>query len=447
MSERKLNPVAWMEGMFLRPHHLQQQDLAADARLHYHLRSVDPFHWGIRELAIDEEALGEGRIVILRLEAVMRDGTIVRFPGNAVVETRQFDPKREKVEVFLGLRQRSTTDPNAGAPGVTARNARWVVQESEAPDWNRGGNESAVEVLAPNVRVLISGEEAELELYESFKLAEIEATDDSKRPFALSRDYVPPLLAVQASPVLAEDMARIANLVAARVRVAAGQTQTFSVQSTPVLWMRYTLARAAPLLRHLASTGATHPFPLYTALVEIAGALGAFHLEDAAELPLYDHENLALCYRELLAFINDKLERITPINFHKLPMSFEPQVQSYVTKALNVQLVDPRNAYYLAIKAALDGEVLADQVVSQGIASSARGVGSLIKFAIPGLRLEKLPGAPTEIEAMAGFQYFKVDPHHREWTKVRDEFSLALHLGKNQNATVFLYVSVPEGGA
>jgi type VI secretion system protein ImpJ len=447
MSSGKLNPVAWMEGMFLRPHHLQQQDLAADARLHYHLRAIDPFHWGVRELVIDEEALGEGRVVILRLEAVMRDGTIVRHPGNAVVETRQFDPKREKVEVFLGLRQRSISDPNAGPQGVAARNARWVVQQEESPDWNRGGNESAVDVLAPNVRVLLSGEETELELYESFKLAEIVATDDSKQPFALSRSFVPPLLSVQASPVLSEEMTRIVNQVAARVRVAAGQTQTFSVQSTPVLWMRYTLARSAPLLRHLASTGETHPFPLYTTLVEIAGGLGAFHLEDAAELPLYDHENLALCYRELIAFISDKLDRITPINFHKLPMAYEAPVQAYVTKALNVQLVDPRNAFYLAIKAPIDGGLLAEQVVSQGIASSVKGVGSLIKFAIPGLRLEKLPGAPTEIEAMAGFQYFKVDPHHREWTKVRDEFSCALHLGKLQNATVLLYVSVAEGGA
>ena len=59
MATRRLTPVAWTEGMLLRPQHLQHHDVFLEDRLRYHLRALDPFHWGIRELVVDEEALVE----------------------------------------------------------------------------------------------------------------------------------------------------------------------------------------------------------------------------------------------------------------------------------------------------------------------------------------------------------------------------------------------------
>ena len=92
MTTNRLNPVAWTEGLFLRPQHLQQHELFTEERLRYHFRAFDPFHWGIRELEVDEEALVDHKLTILRLEAILPGGTIVSYPGNAVIESRSFDP-------------------------------------------------------------------------------------------------------------------------------------------------------------------------------------------------------------------------------------------------------------------------------------------------------------------------------------------------------------------
>ncbi len=439
----KMNPVAWSEGMFLRPQHFQQHDLQADARLRYHLHALDPFHWGVRDLAFDEEALAESRIVVVRLEAVLRDGTVLRVPGNATIEPRTFTSGVDRLDVHLALRSWSVQDANVVDDGDRA--ARHRVVSTELPDLNRGGPPTPVEVLEPNLRLLLSGEENELGLYETLKIAVIEATDDSKRPYALARSFTPPLLAMQASPLLMEELTKITSQVAARVRAAAAMTRTFSVESVPRLFMRYTLARTAPLLRHLVSTGETPPFALYTALVELAGALGSYRLEEAVELPTYDHENPYLCFKQLMDFIAGELDRLAPENFHKLPLALDPTSQAYVTKALNLQMVDPRNAVYLAVKAPLEQQALSELVVQQGKASSQKGVAPLVKFAVPGLPLERLSGPPSEIEALPGYLYFRVDARAREWAKVRDDMSFALHLGKLQNASVVLYVALaPE---
>jgi type VI secretion system protein ImpJ len=440
MAIGRINPVAWAEGMFLRPQHFQQHDLQGDARLRYHLQALNPFHWGVRDLAFDEEALAENRIVVVRLEAVLRDGTLVRMPGNATIEPRTFTPGAARIDVHLALRSWSVQDANVVDAGDPA--ARHRIVPVELPDLNRGGPPVEVEVLEPNLRLLLSGEENELGLYEAFRLAVIESTDDSKRPYALSRSFAPPLLAMQASPQLMEELTKITSQVAARVRAAAAMTRTFSVESVPRLFMRYTLARIAPLLRHLGSTGETPPFALYTTLVELAGALGSYRLEEAVELPVYDHADPWACFKPLMDFIAAELDRLAPENFHKLPLAFDAASQAYATRALNMQLVDPRNAVYLAVKGPLEQQALSELVVQHGKASSLKGVAPLVKFAVPGLPIERLPGPPTEIEAMAGYLYFRLDPRAREWAKVRDDMSFALHLGKLQNANVVLYVAL-----
>ncbi len=441
----RINPVAWTEGMFLRPQHLQQHDRSAEERLRYHLQWLNPFHWGVRELAFDEEALAGGRVVVTRLEAVLRDGTPVRLGESATIASRKLEPGRERIDVHLALGSWSETDPNVSDGESGPRHARHRIATMELPDLTRGGPRSPVEVLEPNLRLLLSGEENELGLYESLKLAEIEATDESKRAYALSSRYVPPLLAMQASPVLQEAFTRITSQVVARVRAAAAATKTLTMQSVPRLFMRYALARAAPLLRHLQSTGETPPFLLYSALVELAGGLAFYRLEEAADLPLYDHENLEPCFRGVIDFIAAELDRLAPDNFDKLPMPFEPAIQAYATKSMSMEMVDPRNSFYLAVRAPIEEQQLRILVVEQGKASSPRKVPMLVRGKVPGVPLEKLPGPPTEIESMAGYVYYRLDARHREWSSVREDLSFAIHILGLQNASVFLYVArMPE---
>lgn len=440
MSSGKLNPVAWMEGMFLRPQHLQQSDLSAEARLRYHLHALNPFHWGVREIAFDEEALAENRIVVTRLEAVLRDGTLVKVPGNARIESRTFAKGQERVSVYLALRSWSEQDPNLESEETGALKARNRLRSLEIPDANRGGLPSAVEVLEPNLRLLLTGEEPELGLYEAFKLAEIETTEDSKRPYALAKSYVPPLLALQASPLLLDAFTRVTSQAGARVRAAAAMTRLVSVDSLPRLFMRYTLARLAPLLRHLLSTGESHPFPVYTALIELAGAVTAYRLESEAEFPAYDHENLHGCFVPLLAHIASELDRIAPENFKKLPLEFDPASAAYVTKALDMKLVQPGNAYYLAVKAPIAQAEL-ESFMNLSKAGSAKHVQILRRINLPSLPIQRLQGQPGEIEALPGYTYYAIDANAKDFANVRRDFTFALDLGTLTNASVFLYVA------
>ena len=447
MSQGRLNKVAWSEGMFLRPHHLQHHDLFTEARLHYHLRAVDPFHWGVREFVVDEEALADNRLVILRLDAVLPGGAIVRYPnGNATVEVREFDKTIERLDVHVGVRNLRPAEPNSAHADEGVRDVRTLVRSEELPDLNRGGFAAEVEVSELNVRVFFGGEEQELELHESIKLAEIEATGELAQPFALSKTYAPPLLAIQGFPVLAEEVAKITSQISGKIRVIAGRMETLSTVDLERTWMRYTLARMTPVFTHLLSTGETRPFDLYTAFVETVGALAAFAEGEAIELPLYDHENLYGCFHALIQEIDVRLEGTLPQRFERISLPFVAEKSAYVTESLNTESVDPRNAYFLGVKPPTNMEVseLASTMKEHAKASSVKGVFLLAKRNLAGLTIEHLPGPPTEIQGKLGFEYFSVDTGGTHWKRVMDEFSFALNLGKLETAEVDLYVVKPE---
>ena len=444
MPSQRLTPIAWLEGMFLRPHHLQHHDLHAASRLYALVRSIDPFHWGVREIEIDEEALSDNRIEIVRLDAVLPGGEIVRFPdGNAMVESRAFDPAVESVDVYLGVRRLNDAEPNAAPVDNGNRDVRYKIRPESAPDLNRGGSEAQLEVLVANVRVFLTGEELELETCDAFKLARIEATGDVARPFGLAVDHVPPLLALQANPPLLEEINKIVSQVHAKVRVLSGRTTTVATADLPKMWMRYTLARLAPLLRHYLSTGATAPFQFYSTLVELAGALAAFNQQEAPELPEYRHDDLYGCYSALLGFIDANLGEAVPDRFKEVPLKFttESSYRVYMTKDLSLEDADPRNRFYLGIKASIDPKELAQLVKDECKAGSLKElVGSVLMMNLSGLPIEQMPAAPTEIAAKPGFEWFTVGSHDKMWTRVRDEHSFAVSLGNLQEADVRLYI-------
>jgi len=446
--DRRLNPVAWTEGMFLRPHHFQQHELSIQGRLDYHLRAADPFHWGVREFALNEEALAARRIEILRLDAVLPGGTIVRYPGNAIVSQREFPATARSVDVHVGVRRLSPMHPNSSpldsANGSDeALRVRYIARSESLPDLARGGFEVPIPLLLPNVRVFLGDEQEELEEYESLRLCRIEATGQSKRPFAQSATVSPPLLSVQAFPPLEADVRRIVAQIGQRMTVVANRTELIAMGELPRLWMRYTLARMTPVLTHLLDVGETRPFALYTALIETAGALSAFRTREPAKLPRYDHLDPWPRFHELLEFIDAQLEDAAP-TFTELKMPYDPTHRAYVTNALTVPLADPRNRFTLGLRAKMESAKLTEFVTKYGKAGSRKWIRLVVDSHTPGLTLERLAGEPTDIAGPPGSVYFKLEPYEAHWSEVTKEFSLALALAEHTDVEVSLYIVTPR---
>src|SRR5450756_1639194 len=73
--------VAWSEGLFLRPHHLQQNDRYHEHLLESRVRHATPYPWGFSELEIDRDLAQQSKFALRRAAGIMPDGGLFDFPG------------------------------------------------------------------------------------------------------------------------------------------------------------------------------------------------------------------------------------------------------------------------------------------------------------------------------------------------------------------------------
>src|ERR1700748_3713070 len=58
--------VAWSEGLFLRPHHLQQNDRYHEHLLEARVRAATPYPWGFSEIEIDRDLAQQSKFALRR---------------------------------------------------------------------------------------------------------------------------------------------------------------------------------------------------------------------------------------------------------------------------------------------------------------------------------------------------------------------------------------------
>src|SRR5262249_15886602 len=75
--------VAWSEGLFLRPHHLQQNDRYHEHLLESRVRVLMPFPWGFSELEMDGDLAQQSICALRRAAGVMPDGTPFSIPADS----------------------------------------------------------------------------------------------------------------------------------------------------------------------------------------------------------------------------------------------------------------------------------------------------------------------------------------------------------------------------
>ena len=75
--------VFWSEGLFLRPHHLQQNDRYVEHLLEGRVRHVTPYPWGFSRLEIDRDLAQQSKFALRRAAGVMPDGTPFDIPDTS----------------------------------------------------------------------------------------------------------------------------------------------------------------------------------------------------------------------------------------------------------------------------------------------------------------------------------------------------------------------------
>lgn len=439
---RSLSPIYWHEGLFLRPHHLQQQDHCHGDRLGVHLELLNRFHWGVVALDIERTALRNRSVEVSRCALVFPSGEVAWVPENAQVDSRSFadhlPPAGQPLEVYLGLPRTRANEPNyAGADASADEVFRYRLRTREITDEVSGERASAVQFAIANLRVLFGSDDRGA--FECIKVAEV--FQKGAEMFEVSSTYIPPCLRIDSNAELERLCKQVRDSFLSTAREIHGQKRE-RVDLDPGYAVRLVAVNSfVSRIVHLVASGNVHPFDFYTELASAAGALSSFKpQEEAWDLAPYIHENLYPSFRNTVGKIVEYLEQyVAPRNYIEVRLNWVAADNCYQA-ALTGDHFREGSRYCLYFAGEQQPDVVREEVnrVKVRVGSSER-IKELNLLHLRGVLIRPLD-APLQGLPLRPAAMFHVDAAGAEWEKVKEAKKLSVYLPGLSDLTVSLFV-------
>ena len=432
--------VLWGEGLFLLPHHFQQQDQYHEQRLHASLRAVHPYAWGVQDIAVDEGALATGTLRILRLALRFPDGELVEAPAeDALPEqvTLAPHPPGRLVTWYAALPALKPFGGNVGAPGEAGNAARFVQDNRATPDLYTHAARTQVAYLNKTLRLVSEFEPRDN--YVHLPLLRLRALADGG--FALDPAFVAPSLCVASAPLLGRQLRSLLSALQARVgdllahhREPRRDVIEFRSGDIASFWLLHTASAAVATLSHHLHHTRLHPERLYEQLLGVAGALMTFSKKwMLADLPPYDHANPAPAFERVHQIIHELLGTVIASQYVDIPLT---EVRpSYFNGTFDAAKVTETSTFYVAVNAAMPALELVEAVPLRFKAGAPDDVEKCVLAAIPGVCLTHAEQPPAALPVRPGTCYFALDTRG----------DLALRMRKAQSVAIYVpSASFPE---
>ena len=369
---KNLHRVVWSRGMFLTPQHFQSQDQYLEDNLQFRLTTSSSVAWGLTAFSIDQESLANGLFTLRACRGVLPDGLAFNIPdadepppGREIAEF--FPPTQLELDVFLTIperRARNVTiagdDPNEAAKAST----RFVSVSHNVLDEAGGTDEKTVLFGRKNFRIAFGGES--FDGNSAIRIAQV--TRDPTGAYILKRDFIAPLLSIEASEYLLLLLRRLVELLTAKAQSLSGMRRQkgstladFAASDVANFWLLYTVNSYLPGLKHYWTMRRLHPEPVYEIMLSLAGGLSTFSLEEQARnFPDYNHNNLGDCFTQLDEKIRALLETAIPSKCIAVPLSLtEKSIYSgVVAKEEHFR----KSQFFLSVSAAMGLDDLLKQV-------------------------------------------------------------------------------------
>jgi len=425
------NRVIWSEGLFLKPHHFQQQDRYSEQLLASTRGIGMPHPWGLRRLAIDQELLALGKLAVTDVAGVLPDGTPFDAPASdPLPDPLALSGDAEGQVLFLALPLRRAGARELGAADESQAMLRYRAEEETARDNSSDAqSEEIVEVGRLNLRLLRESDNRDG--YACCGIGRVlECRVDGQ--LVLDPAYIPPCVSITAAARLVSFLEELlglcrrrAELLASRVRAGAAG----GVSEWANFLLLQVLNRAEPLIAHLVETRGHHPETLYRMLLPLAGELATFSVDEKRprSFPAYIHEDLDASFTPVFdalrfALSREGVERAIAIPIQERKFGF--RVALVADKSL---LDDAR--FVLAAKAGVAPEKLRTRFPAQAKIGPVDKIQELVKLALPGIGLEPMSMAPMELPYHAGFNYFELDRTNDFWKQLPASGGFGMHVG------------------
>ena len=445
---RQTQGVLWSKGVLLTPQHLQIQDHFLEDTARFRMSSLSSFPWGFTDLEIDREALGDGALALSRAAGLFRDGLAFDMPGSDPAPPPRpleglFGPDQSMLTLYLVMPARRAGERTIAMDGES-RDTPFVARAVQRKDENTGLSEKPVLVAEKNFRFATENEYLEGNL--SLPVARVRRAETGQ--YELDPSFVPPVLALRATPYLSSISRRLVEILTARshslskVRRERGKgLASFGVSDVANFWLLYSTNRYLPELRHYLQVDSSHPERLFASMLGLAGALSTFSsVVEPGALPEYDHEDLSGCFTALDQVLRELLETVVPSRFVSIPL--EETRSAIFAAAIDHDRYLASNEVYLAVSAK---GVSSERITQLLKVASGDLIDHIVRQAVGGIRIRHVAEPGKDVPVKLDYRYYALDQSGEGWSGVRAARNIAVYVPSElAEARLELVVMLPR---
>ncbi|QEN85231.1 type VI secretion system baseplate subunit TssK [Labrys sp. KNU-23] len=416
--------VAWSEGLFLRPHHLQQGDRYLEHLLEGRTGQITPYPWGFSEIEIDRDLAQQSKFGLRRAAGVLSDGTPFRFPGDCPPPPPATVPENA-AGLFVWLCMPMAQPNNREVDELESESgSRYVVQSETLIDASSALQiEEEIDIAVPRFSYEIR--RTPKPGFVSMLCARIIEVND--KTIVFDERFAPPVLVVAAHAAVTGWLDRVIGWVETKLdelaRFASDPRSSGGMQSVDYFVLQM-LNREIPALRHMRRSKYTHPERLYVELLRLAGELATYSTRErrANDYPAYDHDNPGATFAPVLADI----QRFLSVDISR---AIRLEIVEKATNAFLATVTDRNlfraSTFVLEVAAQRSLTELQTQFPALFKVGPNTRMNEIVHAHLPGIGLIHLPTPPAQIRAITSHVYFALDRMSPLWP----EFSTASGIG------------------
>lgn len=419
--------VIWSEGLFLRPHHFQQQERYFEALIDSRLEPLHSAAYGLTRLTIDTPLLLQGKLALSSAQGLMPDGTPFNLPSDSVrlVPLDVPESVRDQVVYISAVLRRPESKTTALEAGD--RRTRFTGRDTTVSDSVLGfDSEAELKVgvlhLSLNFAESLDGDLA------SMPIARIR--EKKGQAVELDDQFIPPLLDMQAHQRTRSWLEELYGLVKQRgdtlaARIGAPGTKGVAEFADFVLLLACN--RCEPLLDHLRRMSPLHPQAAYAELLKLAGECATFGQESRRPpaFSQYSHNDLAATLSPVVEEIRRAMVKVWDQTAVQIPIKSLGK-GLYGADIADQRLIDS-GYFVMSASAQMPREALRATLPTQIKIGPPEKIRDLVMTAVPGIRVEPID-APRQIPFHANFCYFQLDSNSDFWASIKISRRLALYV-------------------
>ncbi|AUH33519.1 type VI secretion system baseplate subunit TssK [Paracoccus tegillarcae] len=436
--------VAWKEGLFLQPQHLQQADRYLENLVRSRTSVITPYPWGLSEMQIDRDMAQQGRIGLRAATGIMPDGTPFDAPGTGPLPTAIEVPDDAAGSfVWLTLPDVSPNTRDASPLDEGSATTRWgVVAETVGDSASSARIEQVLELAVPRLELVVR--KTARPGYQNLRLARITEVRDGVVTF--DDTIPPPSLILSAHPQVAGWLTRVIGWIEARLetlaRYASDPSAGGGMQASDYL-MLMCLNRQIGVLRHLNSMHAVHPERLYEQLVGLACELATFDNATrlAPQYEAYDHADPKVSFgpvvQDIQRLLSRDIGRAIRLKLRQVRQN------SYIAQ------VDDRNLFREATfvveveSAKPQGQVQTQFPELCKVGPNTR-MNDIVNNNLPGIPLQHLPNPPRQIRVLSSNVYFRLEKNVPLWREFSTAPAIGMHFAGDWPELKLELWAIPE---